>query len=1429
MSTPSRSSDASAEPTADTDVGAQGHAAAGRARRLLRGLGAALAGLAIILLAAWLILQWGILPRLDAWRPWLVQWASRAVGLDVKIDRIAVQGDLWAPVLRVEGLRLSGADGREALRLGRAEAVITPGSLLPRSLHGWQPRLDRLELSALTLELRRDAGGRILLAGRPLEGGDPKADDGGGQALVDWLASQPHVALHDARLRWIDAMRPDAGALELSDVDITLDNPGRRHVARLQATPPEGWGRRFSVEADLASPRLAAARGISPGDWQRWSGQLRADWPQVDVSRLRRHVDLPFDLLAGRGRLASRIDVRDGQLVQAGLDLQLETVALRLARTLPPLALGRIAGQLALAHDDERGSRITARALSFELPAEDGQPQARWPATDLTLALQGPPGQWHGGTFEASRLDLALLARSARAVPLGGPMRRLLAETRPLGEVIGLHYEWSGEAELPEHWRARGRTEGLSLSAEPATEQLERSATPGRPGLHGAQVDFDATERGGRAGVRMGEDGALEFPGVFDEPRVPVRRLQADVRWSLRRSAPAARPAIEVEVRQARFATADGQGQFTGRWKSGPPEGERFGRGGWLPGHLDLDARVETLRADRVHRYLPLGIGAPVRHYLAGALRSGHARAVRSQVRGDVLDFPYTGRDEPGRFLIEGRFDGVAFDSVPGSRWPAFTDASGQLRIDGNRLTLGEIEARLGRTGSGRFALHEVEGGIADFLHDPVLRLSGRGHGPAGDVVRYLVDSPVDGWLGDLFAPVQAAGDARLALQLEIPVLDAARTTLKGRVELQDARLRMRPDTPELTQLHGSLAFSERDFAVDEARAQVAGGPLQFAGRLGEDGQMRLSGQGRASAAGLRALDEPAVLRTLLQPFDGQADYRIELGLGRLGTRLAIDSELVGLASRLPAPLDKPAAQPMALRVRLEPGDSGTGAGTERLRVETGPAAQPLLRVAYLREAESGRVLRGRLALGSPTPADGDPDGPARGVDAVLALPALSLDRWQQWFDQEAPADWRALSAPPTAAAAAVPPPSPASPVAASHLPTRLRLRTAALTLGGRQLDRVDAALQRDVTRADRWQLRLTADQIDGEADYTEAAPGRPAALRARLARLMLMPRAAGEPLPATLTRAGTVDADTGAAVQRLPQLDIQAEAVEFAGKPLGRLEMKAGPRPGGGWQIGRLALIRPEARLEAVGLWLPAEAAAGDPAGQTRMTFRLDLDDGGALLDALGWPGQMQGGRGHLGGQIQWPGTPTDYATARLGGHLRLDLDQGRFPQADPGAGRLLGVLSLQSLPRRFLLDFRDLFQRGFGFDHIDGDVSIRQGLASTRNLRIRGLQAMILTEGSTSLAQETQNLHVWVVPDLNAGAASLAYAVINPAVGLGTLLTQMVLKGPLADVATREFRITGRWDTPDVTSVDRSTGARPRPDQGAEPEPAQEKRSTP
>jgi uncharacterized protein YhdP len=99
-----------------------------------------------------------------------------------------------------------------------------------------------------------------------------------------------------------------------------------------------------------------------------------------------------------------------------------------------------------------------------------------------------------------------------------------------------------------------------------------------------------------------------------------------------------------------------------------------------------------------------------------------------------------------------------------------------------------------------------------------------------------------------------------------------------------------------------------------------------------------------------------------------------------------------------------------------------------------------------------------------------------------------------------------------------------------------------------------------------------------------------------------------------------------------------------------------------------------------------------------------------------------------------------------------------------------------------------------------------------------MRGVQAAVLMEGRADLARETQDLRVLVVPEINAGTASLAYAAINPAVGLGTFIAQLVLRRPLMAAGTREFHVDGAWADPKVERVERPLGA-PLPDIGPPP----------
>ena len=55
----------------------------------------------------------------------------------------------------------------------------------------------------------------------------------------------------------------------------------------------------------------------------------------------------------------------------------------------------------------------------------------------------------------------------------------------------------------------------------------------------------------------------------------------------------------------------------------------------------------------------------------------------------------------------------------------------------------------------------------------------------------------------------------------------------------------------------------------------------------------------------------------------------------------------------------------------------------------------------------------------------------------------------------------------------------------------------------------------------------------------------------------------------------------------------------------------------------------------------------------------------------------------------------------------------------------------------------------------------------------------------------------------------AALVATAINPAIGLGTFLAQMVLSKPLAVAATQEFQIDGTWADPRVTKVPRRVGS--------------------
>jgi uncharacterized protein YhdP len=329
----------------------------------------------------------------------------------------------------------------------------------------------------------------------------------------------------------------------------------------------------------------------------------------------------------------------------------------------------------------------------------------------------------------------------------------------------------------------------------------------------------------------------------------------------------------------------------------------------------------------------------------------------------------------------------------------------------------------------------------------------------------------------------------------------------------------------------------------------------------------------------------------------------------------------------------------------------------------------------------------------------------------------------------------------------------------------------------------------------DVWRSNIVSDQTKGVVEYRPETPARGAQLFARLDRLSLDSRdvdADGANAPAT-------PAQEPAPTNSVPALDIVVDSFELNAKKLGKLEVAATLQSGArDWRLTKLALTTPEAKMTGSGRW------SGAPARPMALDFDLELADSGAVLERLGQGHLLKKGKGKLAGSVTWTGSPLALDYPSLAGKLRVEIDEGQFLKVNAGAGRLLGVLSLQSIPRRFMLDFRDLFSEGFAFDNVTGDVLIDRGVATTRDLRMRSATATVLMTGRADLRAETQDLDVIIVPEINAGAASLAYAAINPVIGIGTFLAQLFLRSPLTEAGTREVHVTGTWAAPKVDEVE-------------------------
>ena len=1350
---------------------------------------------------SWLVLHGWIVPRIAEFRPRLEQQASKALGMPVRIGQITGRSLGAIPSFELRDVSLLDAQGREAVRLPRVLGALSPSSL-------WGLGFEQLVIEQPELDIRRAADGKIFVGGIDVS----KNTDTGHSATLDWLFSQTEFVVRGGTVRWTDEMR-QAPPLALRQVDGVMRNGRHRHLMRLDATPPSEWGERFSLRGIFRQPLLSGRSG----DFATWTGQVYGEFARVDVSRLQLYASLDslgIALNRGNGALRAWFDVKKGKVTSALVDVALQDVDVRLGAKLEPLGLESLVGRIGASQRAD-GFDFSTEGLQFRMP--DG---LQWPGGNIALVHTADTRhRRQHSTLAADRLDLAALAQIAGRLPLDSQAQALVASFAPRGLVEKLDARWQGPLDAPLTFSAKGRVAGLSVAALPAAIPAPGrpvagalQASPGRPGLSGATVDFNLTHDGGQASVKIVK-GALELPGIFEEPKLALDQLSTKAQWTL------SGPKIEMQLRDLQFANADVQGQAQVRWRTddlaagppaaGSPPDRRF------PGILDLQGSLSRGDGSQVHRYLPLVLGPEVRHYVRDAVVKGQVSDVKFKVRGPVEHLPFSDPAQ-GDFQVSAKVRNGQLVYVPKSLqppgaapWPALTELNGGLVF--NRASL-EIKGVSGKVaGLPGLQLVKGEARIADLMHDATVEVTTDIKGSLSDALGFVNTSPIGDMTGQALAKATAGGAADYRFRLRLPINDIDKSTVEGSVTLPGNDVRFVPDAPLLANLKGVISVTDKGFSVAGAQARLLGGEVRLDGgtrapasAADKKTTLAFKAQGSLTAEGLRQAQELGLASRLAAHASGSAAYTASVLFRRNVPEVTIYSSLQGMALSLPAPLAKTAEAALPIRFEnlLVPGSMDAGqALQDQLSVSIGRVAA----INYVRDISGAepRVIRGGIGVG--LDADEAVPVPESGVRANIKLAHVDLDAWEKVLDDASGGGIsQAGAATPFAASSASTAP------AMSYLPTLMAIRAKELKVQGRSLNNVVVGASREGLN---WRANMDAAELNGYLEFRQPGAQQGAGrVYARLSRLRLAASEASE-----------VEAILDEQPASIPALDIVVEDMELRGKKLGRVEIDAVNRGAtaaeGGvreWRLNKFNVILPEAMLTATGNWVavaPAGPRAARPPAERRraaMNFRLDIADSGELLKRFGMDGVVRRGKGRLEGQVAWIGSPLSLDYPTMSGAFNVNVESGQFMKADPGIAKLLGVLSLQALPRRLTLDFRDVFSQGFAFDFVRGDVAIHEGVAQTNNLQMSGVNAAVLMEGRANIAAETQHLKVVVVPEINAGTASLIATIINPAVGLGSFLAQMFLRRPLMEAATQEFQIDGSWYDPKITKIDRKARAR-------------------
>lgn len=1122
------------------------------------------------------------------------------------------------------------------------------------------------------------------------------------QTVLDWLLTQDSVALEDVHLTWSD---PGlfAVATSLDALSVRLVNAGHRHQALLSGTLPDALGRTVKIAADLYG---------DGNDIGQWRGTLYLKAADVLLAAFQPALADSGVLASGNANLELWLGVRDARPVwgSGSLDWQ-EPQVHRVGAPTRDISADSLSASF---HWRRQNGKWRIGVDHF---AVQRNKRAVWPASRFDLVAT--PGDELRVRGTASLLVLDELRALVPLLPwVSDGATGLLGRAQPGGRLRDAEFEYRRQA---------GESPDLALRA--AFEDLSLAAHDNVPGLTGVTGRIEGNLLAGRLYLD-GSQGQLLMPHVFPQA-LALTRVDGDVSWQ--------RFGDRIRVGARHLRIESGLLRVDSRWQMD-----------WFYDQtapwLDAQLAVDELPLTAIGDYLPAGIMPPAAvRWLQQAFRAGRASNARVLLQGRLDELPFDRHQ--GR--LEARFDFADTWLDYHTDWGQLEELSGTALFSGRSMRI---------TGDrGRIQDSPVERAVAviDDLKKPWLKVDGTVGGTLEGMLQYVRSSALKERFGRLAENLAASGDARLQLQLAIPLSRRlGKTRVSGDIVLAGNDLLPTQGSPGLTDISGRLRFSHAGLSVKNASAHLLGQPVTVA--VYQSGKSPTEStvvdiQGRLKLVELAKQKAPVIAPWL----DGNTPWQVLLNV-RHGApantspvSVELHSDLRGVAVTLPAPFAKRVDEALPVTIDWVPGQEGG----QPVQVRYGDRLDASLLLGPDQRLRKAGVQFGAGAAVLPERDE---------VHLSGRLPVLDLGQWRSVLG--------ALESAGTGAAV---------------VPLSVDLGADLLRLGTLQVNAVHALSK----SADPWYFQVDGEGAGGWLRWVPGGGARPARLLAKFDHLRVAGGAAAED-PVTLTK---LQPDA------LPELDMDAADVRLGQRDFGHLTVVS-QRTATGAHFQTLKMQSPALSFAGSGDWLVQDGV---------QSSRIDVTISGGQLERLSelFDGSRAIKGGDLTGQVQarWPGAPSAFSLSMLEAQLDLVARDGRLENVDEGAGKLLSLISLNSLQRRLKLDFRDVVKEGFSFDHMQGRFMIMDGDAFTDDFAIDGTSVKIDISGRTGLVARDYEQLVSVTPQVSSTLPIAGAIAGGPAVGAAVYLADKLVGDRFNRLTQVQYRVTGSWENPVYTKLKR------------------------